>query len=61
MSDSPQTPKLPKPHLPEEYEDPHYHDDDEVAPIQDDEPHTGGKVPPRRKWTYRPLRRFEED
>ena len=61
MSDSPQTPKTPKEHLHKEYEDPHYHDDDEVEQVEDDERHAGGKPAPRHKWTYRPPRRFEED
>jgi hypothetical protein len=70
MSDSPQTPKMPNQRLHEEYEDPHYHDDDEVEPVEDNEPHATPPIPPRaaggdrggrRKWTYRPRRRFEED
>ncbi len=63
MSDSPQTPETSKHRLDKEYEDPHYHDEDEdeVAPAADAEPHGGVKHPPRRKPVYRPRRRFYEE
>jgi len=63
MSDSPQSPETPnKQRLHKEYEDPHFHDDDEVAPVEDGEPR-GSSVKPssRRKPAYRPPRRFYEE
>jgi hypothetical protein len=56
MSDSPEIPE--KPVEPEhfrkrEYEDPHYHDDDEVLP-PDDEAGRGHRLPVRRKPSRRP-------
>jgi hypothetical protein len=61
MSDSPQTPETPKQRLNKEYEDPHFHDDDDVAPIEDGERRGTIKPPTRRKPTYRLPRRFHED
>lgn len=62
MNDTPHPPETPKQRLVKEYEDPHFHDDDEVAPVADDEPHgVGAKPPPRRKPAYRPPRRFYEE
>lgn len=63
MSDSPQTPQTPSQRLNKEYEDPHYHDEDEAASL-DDEPRSDGtssKATPRRKPVYRPRRRFIDD
>ncbi len=62
MSDSPPTPETPRPRLHKEYEDPHFHDEDDMASVEEDEPHgSHTKPPPRRKPAYRPRRRFEED
>jgi hypothetical protein len=61
MSESPQTPETPRQRLSKEYEDPHYHDDDDVDAAEDDTPRSHGKRPPRFKPVYRPQRRFEED
>ena len=62
MSDAPQTPESPKHRLDKEYEDPHYHDEDEVAPVEDADPHAGNaKHSARRKPVYRPRRRFYEE
>lgn len=61
MSDSSHIPETPKQRRYTEYEDPHYHDEDEAVPIEDDEPHRVRKPAPRRQPLYRPRRRFEED
>jgi len=61
MNDFPQTPETPKQRLSKEYEDPHYHDDEDVTPVEDAEPHGGGKPLSRRKPVYRPRRRFHEE
>jgi hypothetical protein len=62
MSDTPPTPETPKHRLDKEYEDPHYHDEEEAAPAEDTEAHGGhGKPSPRRKPVYRPRRRFYEE
>lgn len=62
MNDSPHTPETPNQRLNKEYEDPHYHDEDESAASEDDEGHRfHSKVPPRRKPVYRPRRRFYEE
>jgi len=63
MSDSPQSPRTPNQRLNKEYEDPHYHDEDETATPEDDEQHGSGhgKSSPRRKPVYRPRRRFFDD
>jgi hypothetical protein len=63
MSDSPQTPQTPNQRLNKEYEDPHYHDEDEAAPLEDDGPRGNGhgKAAPHRKPVYRPRRRFVDD
>jgi hypothetical protein len=63
MSDSPQTPRPPNQRLNKEYEDPHYHDEDETAPLDDGEQSrdSRGKSTPRRKPVYRPRRRFFDD
>ena len=40
MADSPGPPAELKPHVNKEYEDPHYHDEDDVTPpVDDDAPH----------------------
>jgi hypothetical protein len=62
MTDSPPPAETPKQRLIKEYEDPHFHDDDEVAPVEDGEPRSTMPRPPvRRKPAYRPPRRFHED
>jgi hypothetical protein len=62
MSDSPQNPRTPNPRLNKEYEDPHYHDEDETTPPDDEQRHAhAGKPPQRRKSLYRPRRRFVDD
>jgi hypothetical protein len=63
MSDSPQTPQPPNQRLNKEYEDPHYHDEDEAAPLDDEENRRGGpgKSAARRKSVYRPRRRFVDE
>jgi hypothetical protein len=48
MADSPETPADPKPRGEKEYEDPHYHDDDEV-PVDDDGQPLGHRIPSARK------------
>jgi hypothetical protein len=63
MSDSPQTPQPHNQRLNKEYEDPHYHDEDETATV-DDEDHRrskAGNSSSRRKSLYRPRRRFADD
>lgn len=60
MSESPQTPRTPNPRLHKEYEDPHYHDEDEAANVEDDERRHGQSLP-RRKPVYRPRRRFPDE
>jgi hypothetical protein len=59
MNDSTDKPTDPKPRRPQEYEDPHYHDDDIFLPPPDDtQPpgarpraprKTGRKIPPPRR------------
>jgi hypothetical protein len=62
MSDSPQNSRTPNQRLNKEYEDPHYHDEDEAAPLDDEQRHGhAGKPPPRRKPLYRPRRRFVDE
>jgi hypothetical protein len=62
MSNSPQDPRTPNQRLNKEYEDPHYHDEDEIAPPDDEPRHSNtGQPPPRRKPLYRPRRRFVDD
>ena len=63
MSDSPHPPRMPNQRLSKEYEDPHYHDEDETAPVESDEPRRShhGNIAPRRKPVYRPRRRFFDE
>jgi hypothetical protein len=63
MSDSPQVPHASNQRLNKEYEDPHYHDEDELASGEDEEwrRRSPGKSAPRRKPIYRPRRRFLDD
>ena len=59
MSDSPQTPETPadpRQRRLKEYEDPHYHDEDEVLP-SDDVSERGSRPPARRKPLRRPVPR----
>jgi hypothetical protein len=64
MADSPEPPAEPKPRVEIEYEDPHYHDEDDVVPpVDDDALHgthsVGAKRPPRH--LPPPRRRFIDD
>lgn len=63
MANSPEPQAEPKPRVEIEYEDPHYHDEDDVAPVVDDMPHAAhspaGKKPERR--LPPPRRRFTDD
>jgi hypothetical protein len=54
---------MPNQRLSKEYEDPHYHDEDETAPVESDEPRRShhGNIAPRRKPVYRPRRRFFDE
>lgn len=61
MSDSPHTPETPKQRRYREFDDPHYHDEDEVTPVENDEHHGAPRPAPRRKFIYRPRRRFDEE
>ena len=57
MSDSPQTPETSKQRLDKDDEGPHNHDEDDVAPVEEDVPRSHSAKPsPRRKIAYRPLR-----
>jgi hypothetical protein len=65
MVDSPEnTSEQPNPRLEKEYEDPHYHDEDEVAQVANDDllprPHAvpGGRKP---RGLLPPRRRFQEE
>ena len=63
MADPPDTPEDPKPRLNKEYEDPHYHDEDET-PVPDEGPVAGHRIPMGKKAPRRlppPRRRFLED
>jgi hypothetical protein len=60
MSETPETPGDPKVRLTKEYEDPHFHDDDEVAPVEDNE-RRPLRPTSRRKAPLPPPRRFQED
>jgi hypothetical protein len=63
MGDTPETPADPKPRVSHEYEDPHYHDEEEVAPPSDDVSARPLQAPARRN-AFRlppPPRRFDED
>ncbi len=64
MADSPEPQVEPKPHVHKEYEDPHYHDEDDIVPpVDDDAPHgthvSGSQKAPRR--LPPPRRRFLDD
>jgi hypothetical protein len=64
MAEAPQQPETPRRPI-KEFEDNHFHDEDEVAPPPDDEPaphHASPQTParPPRKLPPRP-RRFDED
>ena len=60
MNESSETPADPRPRAHKEYEDPHFHDDDEIAPVDDDQPR-GLRPPPRRPVRRPPPRRYSED
>lgn len=62
MADSPETPHEIK-RFDKEYEDPHYHDEDDAVPPDDSQPRTA-HLPSHRKPLRRippPKRRFLED
>jgi hypothetical protein len=62
MGDTPETTTEPRQRLVKEYEDPHYHDEDEVAPGDDVVPRPAPAAP--RSPAHRlppPRRRFYED
>lgn len=64
MGNSSEIPDDPKPRLHKEYEDPHYHDEDEVAPVEDGEMRTGRPAAAAKRRPNRPPpppRRFYED
>ena len=46
MSETPPIPETPKHRQDKEFEDPHYHDEDEVAPVEDAERTTASRIPP---------------
>lgn len=63
MTDNPESPdETPRPTKPDDYEDRHYHDDEDVVPT-DDAPRRGVRPPvgnkPRRR--VPPPRRHQED
>jgi hypothetical protein len=61
MNDTPDPAGDPKVRLNKEYEDPHFHDEDEAAPAEDGE-HRTARAPSRRKIVPSPRqRRFHED
>jgi hypothetical protein len=60
MDEAHDTPRDPKPRAHREYEDPHYHDDEEVAPAEDVE-RPRSRPPARRKDLPRPRRRFTDE
>jgi hypothetical protein len=62
MADIPEPPSEPTNRPAKEYEDPHYHDDEDVVPVDDALPRgarVGGRKPARR--IPPPKRRFHED
>lgn len=65
MSDSAETPHESKPHLHQEYEDPYYHDEDDLLPVEEGERPTVrpalGVRKPNRPVPPPPRRRFYED
>jgi hypothetical protein len=63
MGNSPETPGEARPRLSKEYEDPHFHDDDEVAPVEDGEPRASRPAAGKRKSNRPPppRGRFHED
>jgi hypothetical protein len=60
MADTPEPPDTPTQRHTREYEDPHFHDDDEVATVEDGEAR-GPHFPARKKKFPRRSRRYEED
>jgi hypothetical protein len=63
MGDTPETSIDPTPRVVKEYEDPHYHDEDEIA-VSDDVYPRPAQTAGRRTTTRRvppPKRRFHED
>jgi hypothetical protein len=63
MADIPEPPSEPTNRPAKEYEDPHYHDDEDVVPVDDGLPR-GARVGGARKPARRippPKRRFHED
>jgi hypothetical protein len=60
MSDKPEEPVAPRQRLDREYEDPHYHDEDEPLP-PDEASSSGHRLPGRRKSSRKlpPRHRYE--
>ncbi len=64
MSETPETPHEPTPRFNEEYEDPHYDDEDEGAAVEEVEKHLVRPTVPWKRKAGRlppPPRRFYED
>jgi hypothetical protein len=63
MGNTPETPSDPRERLIKEYEDPHYHDEDEIAPVSDEPfPRHSTAAPSRpARRLPPPRRRFYED
>jgi hypothetical protein len=63
MNDSPETPHEPRQRPRHEFEDNHFHDDDEIVPADDvwprSKPPAGKRKPPRRPPTRRSA--YEDD
>lgn len=63
MTDTPDTPSEPKHRFDTDYEDPHYHDEDDIVPADDGQPRSVrpsvGRKPARR--IPPPKRRFLDD
>jgi hypothetical protein len=58
MAETENTPELPRQRHVQEFEDPHYHDDDEGPVEEDTRPKTSR---PQRRKLPPPRRRFEDD
>jgi hypothetical protein len=62
MNENSGTPDEPRQYRQKEYQDPHYHDEDEVSPVEDDRQPRGSNLPRRRKPTRKlPPRRHDVD
>jgi hypothetical protein len=62
MQNSPETPKEPKPRPQRDFDDPHFHDEEEAVPADDVERY-GNRPPAQRKHVRRlpPRRHYEDD